>query len=236
MLAAASFGSAWGQQASDPQGIAAMLRDGGYVLVMRHTQAPEPSTNPAGAGQRGFGGGARGGGQGGGAAPGGGARGGAAPGAGPRGGAAPGAGPRGGGPGNGPGERQLDEIGQAHATAVGFSLRELGIPIGEVLHSPTLRAEQTASRLGYDAEPAEQLAPGGNNADWLRGNAAEATEVGTNRLLITHAPNIQSAFGEAAANMMDGETLVVRPENGEARVVGRLTVRDWAVLAVGDGD
>src|SRR5690606_8012768 len=146
--------------------------------------APQPSANQAGPGQRGFGGGARGGGQGAGAR-------GAAPGA--RGGAASGGGPRGGGPGNAPVERQLDEIGQAHATAVGFSLRELSIPIGEVLHSPTLRAEQTASRLGYDAEPAEQLAPGADAA-WLRSNAAEAPEAGTNRLLITHAPNIQSAF------------------------------------------
>src|SRR5690606_18912439 len=179
-----------------------------------------------GAGSVGQSGGARG------AAQDSGARGGA-PAGGARGGG-PGAGPRGGGPGNAPVERQLDEIGQAHATAVGFSLRELSIPIGEVLHSPTLRAEQTASRLGYDAEPAEQLAPGADAA-WLRSNAAEAPEAGTNRLLITHAPNIQSAFGEAAADMMDGETLVVRPESGEARVVGRLTVMDWAVLAVGGG-
>jgi phosphohistidine phosphatase SixA len=179
---------------------------------MRHTQAPQQSAGQAGPGQRG------GGGQGG---QGGGARGGAQ------------GGPRGGGPGNAPAERQLDETGQGHATAIGFSLRELGIPVGEVLHSPTLRAEQTASRLGYDAEPAEQLGPGTDNADWLRGKAAEAPEAGTNSILITHAPNMQSAFGDAAASMMDGETLVVRPENGAARVVGRLTVRDWAVLAVG---
>jgi phosphohistidine phosphatase SixA len=215
MLAAASWSSAGAQQAAEPAALAAMLRDGGHVLVMRHTQAPEPAANQAGPGQRGFGGGARGGGQGGGGQ---------------------GGGARGGGPGNAPGERQLDETGLGQATAIGFSLRELGIPIGEVLHSPTLRAQQTADRLGYDAEPAEQLAPGDGNADWLRGKAAEAPAAGTNRLMITHAPNIQSAFGDAAASMMDGETLVVRAENGEARVVGRLTVRDWAVLAVGDGN
>jgi len=140
-----------------------------------------------------------------------------------------------GGPPGAAGERQLDEIGQAHATAVGFSLRQLGIPIGEVLRSPTLRAEQTAKYLGYDAEATDRLAPGAANGDWLRGNAAQAPEPGTNRLLITHAPNIAAAFGDAAADMMDGETLVLRPENGEARVVGRLSVRDWAVLAVGEG-
>src|SRR5690606_25347762 len=103
---------------AEPAAIADMLREGGYVLVMRHMTAPEPSAAPGG--QRGFGGG----------------RGGA--GGGPRGNAAP--------------ERQLDQIGQAHATAVGFAFRELGITIGEVLHSPTLRAEQTADYLGYDAE------------------------------------------------------------------------------------
>lgn len=199
-LAVASLGSAWGQEAASPETIAEMLRDGGYVLVMRHTRAPEASAQ-GGPGQRGFGGN--------------------------RGGRA--------GPPGADGERQLDELGQAHATAVGFALRELGIAIGEVLRSPTLRAEQTALFLGYDAEATERRAPGAANGAWLRSRAAEPPAPGTNRLLITHAPNIVSAFGEAAADMMDGETLVLRPENGEARVVGRLSVRDWAVLAVGEG-
>lgn len=204
VLGAASVGSAWGQEAADPAAVAEMLRDGGYVLVMRHTRAPQPSANQA-QGQRGFGGnrGGRGGGR--------------------------------GGPAGAPGERQLDEIGQAHATALGFAFRQLGIEMGEVLRSPTLRAEQTATYLGYDASAVDELAPGAESADWLRGKAAEPPAAGTNRLLITHRPNIEAAFGEAAADMMDGETLVLRPEDDGARVVGRLSVRDWAVLAVGEG-
>lgn len=145
-----------------------------------------------------------------------------------------GGGPRGGGPGGAAPERQLDENGRAHATAIGFAFRELDISIGEVLTSPTLRARQTADYLGYDAEPADELGPGGDNAQWMQSKAAESLEAGTNRLLITHGPNMQAAFGDAAAGMDDAETLVVAAQNGDLRVVGRLTSQDLARLAVGN--
>src|SRR5262245_731028 len=41
-------------------------------------------------------------------------------------------------------ERQLDEKGRADATALGVAWRELKIPIGKVLSSPTYRALETA--------------------------------------------------------------------------------------------
>ena len=198
MLAAATIGSAWGQEAANPGAIADMLRDGGYVLVMRHTRAPAANQGAQGGNRAGPGGGR-------------------------------------GGPAGAGGERQLDEIGQAHATALGFAFRQLGIEMGQVLRSPTLRAEQTATYLGYDAEAVDELAPGADHAEWLRSKAAEPPASGKNLLLITHRPNIEAAFGDAAADMMDGETLVLMPANGEWRAVGRLSVRDWAVLAVGDG-
>src|SRR5690606_15936285 len=115
-------------------------------------------------------------------------------------GGGPGGGPRGGGGGNAAPERQLDENGRAHATAIGFAFRELGVPIGEVLTSPTLRARQTVDRLGYDADAVDALGPGGDG-DWMRSKAADALEDGTNRLMITHAPNVRSAFGDAADGM-----------------------------------
>jgi phosphohistidine phosphatase SixA len=131
-------------------------------------------------------------------------------------------------------ERQLDETGQAHAIAVGYAFRQLGIDIGEVMSSPAFRAWQTALYMGYDGrtQHAEELGTEARDADWLREIAGSAPEGGTNRLLITHAPNVQEAFGDAAASMSDGETLVVDPNGGDPQVIGRLTPEDWSVLAV----
>ena len=178
-------GSSHGQTAS-PESIAEMLRDGGYVLVMRHASSPREVPNQRARNPR-----------------------------------------------NTEGERQLDETGRAHATAVGYSFRALGIEIGEVLSSPAFRAAETLLYLGYeDAEAVEQLAPGNENAAWLREKAAERPAEGMNLLIVTHAPNIAAAFGDAASGMSDGETLVVRPGGDAAQVVGRMTVEDWAKQAV----
>ena len=72
------------------------LRQGGYVIVMRHTSSPRevPDKKTANAD-------------------------------------------------NVKPERQLDEEGRTTATAMGKALRELKIPIGEVLTSPTYRALET---------------------------------------------------------------------------------------------
>ncbi len=72
------------------------LRQGGYVIVMRHTSSPRevPDKKTANAD-------------------------------------------------NVKPERQLDEEGRATATAMGKAVRELKIPIGDVLTSPTYRALET---------------------------------------------------------------------------------------------
>ena len=49
-------------------------------------------------------------------------------------------------------QRQLDEAGRASARDFGQSLRRLGIPIGDVLSSPTYRAIETV-RLAGLGEP-----------------------------------------------------------------------------------
>ncbi len=54
-------------------------------------------------------------------------------------------------------------------------------------------------------------------------------------MLVTHRPNIVAAFGEAHAISVveQGESLVFRPTgDGDAELVGRVTVKQWAVAAV----
>jgi Histidine phosphatase superfamily (branch 1) len=144
-------------------------------------------------------------------------------------------------PGNVDHERQLDAEGRETATAMGNALRRLEIPIGEVLSSPTFRAMQTAQLLHVrDAEPIPELGDGGRGMSrdvegarsaWLRAKAAEPAPSDSNRLMITHVPNLLGAFGDAAADMRDGESMIVKPEGGSPVVVARVKIEDWAALA-----
>jgi phosphohistidine phosphatase SixA len=137
-------------------------------------------------------------------------------------------------------ERQLDADGQAAALAMGIAVRSLGIPIGEILTSPTFRALETVRALGLgDARSVDELGDGGNNmqpdaegrrSGWLRAAAAEPPAESTNLLFVTHLPNLRGAFGEAAADMTDGETLILRPDRGSVVVVGRVRIDEWASL------
>lgn len=144
-------------------------------------------------------------------------------------------------PGNTDHERQLDADGRETARAMGVAIKRLEIPIGEVLSSPTFRAMQTASLLDLgQAEPVPELGDGGRGmrrdtegvrSAWLRDKAAEAPPPGTNRLMITHTPNLIGAFGDAAADMGDGESLIIQPEGGTARIIGHVKIGQWPLLA-----
>jgi phosphohistidine phosphatase SixA len=172
----------------------AALREGGYVLVMRHASSPTVPPDKATADRE-----------------------------------------------NTALERQLDENGRNTARAMGKALRALHIPIHEVLSSPTYRALQTV-RLAALPEPRTipELGDGGQSmaplqaspAAWLRNIVSQSPPPGTDRLIVTHAPNITGAFGANVADVADGETLVFRPMgNGEAVLAGRIKIQDWPALA-----
>ena len=140
-------------------------------------------------------------------------------------------------PDNVKGERQLDEKGRRDATAIGEALRRLQIPVNEVLSSPAYRALETARLAGFDQVTIHQEL--GNDgmaqssaqyAAWLQAEAASVPQQG-NRLMITHGPNINAAFPEAAVDMEEGETLVINPESGTGpEVVARIKSTHWLAL------
>lgn len=143
-------------------------------------------------------------------------------------------------PGNLEHERELDELGLRTASEMGDAIRRLDIPIGEILSSPRFRAMQTAERLELgEAMPVTELGDDGEDmrpdeaglrSAWLRVEAANAPAAGTNRLMITHSPNLLGAFGAAAAGVEQGESLIVRADGGAARVVARIRIEDWSEL------
>jgi phosphohistidine phosphatase SixA len=137
-------------------------------------------------------------------------------------------------------ERQLDADGQAAAAAMGIAVRKLGIPIGEILTSPTFRALETVRALALgDAQSVEELGDGGNNMQpdsegrrsvWLRAKAAESPVESTNLLFVTHLPNLRGAFGDSVADMADGETLILRSDQSRVVVVARVRMEEWSSL------
>src|SRR3984893_15815677 len=71
-------------------------------------------------------------------------------------------------------ERQLDEEGRASATAMGKALRDLKIPIGTVLTSPTYRALETI-RYAQFGNPQAFPELGDNGQNMQGGTEAQAT-------------------------------------------------------------
>src|SRR5258706_2681165 len=138
-------------------------------------------------------------------------------------------------------ERQPDQAGRESARSMGEALRALRIPIGAVLSSPTYRALQTVrlASLGK-AQSCVELGDGGQSmqaagqgaGSWLRLKVAGRPRVGTDTVIVTHLPNITVAFGNAASDVKDGESLVFRPDGkGGAELIGRIKIEEWASLA-----
>lgn len=148
-------------------------------------------------------------------------------------------GPRGRAPGNVDGERQLDEEGIQALTGMRFAFRELGIPIGTVYSSPAFRARETALHFGFghlmvaDQLGGENMAtPPQANVAWLLGKAAEKPADGTNTVIITHAPNLRSAFGTEGGELEAGDALILQPDGESAEVLGRIRILEWPGLAL----
>jgi len=141
-------------------------------------------------------------------------------------------------------ERQLDDAGKNDARAIGAAVKQLHIPIAEILSSPTFRARETVkySALGeakivaeLDENPQGMTASDAAGSLWLKNKSAKPVKASTNVLLVTHFPNIKGAFGDDATKVDAGEMLVVHADKkGGATIVGRIKPPDWAQL-IGNG-
>jgi phosphohistidine phosphatase SixA len=137
-------------------------------------------------------------------------------------------------------ERQLDENGRTSAAGMGNALRDLKIPIGEVLSSPTYRALETV-RLAQFGAPriVPELGDNGQSMQasteaqtaWLQKRVTQFPAPGANTLLVTHLPDINRAFPQYSAGLADGEALIFGPNgNGGAALVARVKIDQWRTL------
>ena len=54
---------------------------------------------------------------------------------------------------------------------------------------------------------------------------------GTNTILITHKPNIIDALGTDWFDVKEGEASLFRPGNGSYKLIARVQMEDWPILA-----
>jgi hypothetical protein len=82
----------------------------------------------------------------------------------------------------------------------------------------------------WSGSPAAQSLPSESIADLRAGGYV---------LVMRHAhspterPNLRAAFGDEAGDMADGETLILRPDEGGVVVVGRVRIDEWSSLTTG---
>jgi len=142
-------------------------------------------------------------------------------------------------PDNSKPERQLDEVGRNTAIAMGKALRDLRIPIGNVLSSPTYRALETVRLAQFGApQTFDELGDNGQSmqggtaaqAEWLQKQVAHFP-TGTNTIVVTHLPNITGAFPQLASGLADGEALIFGPDaKGKAILVTRVKIDEWPAM------
>ena len=95
---------------------------------------------------------------------------------------------------------------------MGDALRQLRLPVGKVLSSPTYRALETA-RLARLPKPEtfDELGDAGNSmsadltgkrAAWLRARVAQVPKAGTDTLIITHYPRILTYIAPDVVHVM----------------------------------
>ena len=136
-------------------------------------------------------------------------------------------------------ERQLDAAGRETAKAMGKALRDLKIPIGEVLTSPTYRAHETIKLAEFpNPKDVPQLGEGGATmqptsgpaVNWLKMQVTKFP-TGTNTIMVTHAPNLTQAFPQEAVGVSDGEALIFGPDGkGGAKLIGRVKIEQWPAM------
>lgn len=135
-------------------------------------------------------------------------------------------------PANLDGEREIDEHGQGQMSVIGYALRELRVPVATTLSGSAYRSRQSAKYLGFGEQRAVATLGEAADPSWLADRVAEAPPAGQNTVIVTHGSLITAAFGRDARNVEQAETLIFEPGDGAPRLVARLSVEDWARLAV----
>lgn len=125
-------------------------------------------------------------------------------------------------------QRNLSAQGRSDAKRIGEAFRSRNIPIADVLSSRWCRCLDTARLAFGRATPAPMLdsmfndkeKPGEEKVREVHAAISRRPSSG-NLILVTHNQNIQALTGVSVAS---GELVVVNPESGKLRVIGRINL------------
>ena len=138
-------------------------------------------------------------------------------------------------------QRVLNEEGRQQAVQLGQFIREAGIPVSQVLHSPLCRARDTA-QLAFPQQPGgvqqvDGLLYTGNltqaekqpilkvTRHWL----SEPVARGSNRVLVAHAPNMADLMGYFVRP--EGTVVIIQPQaQGQFTYVASIPPKLWPSL------
>lgn len=132
-------------------------------------------------------------------------------------------------------QRNLTDAGRTEARAIGAALRDLAIPVGDVLASPFCRTMETAQLIfgRAKATPAVRGGPAQpESADRyadLRELLAMATPPGTNLAISSHGNPYRAVVG--GPYLAEGEAAIIEPRGIEGfRIVARVRKDQWVEL------
>jgi phosphohistidine phosphatase SixA len=134
-------------------------------------------------------------------------------------------------------QRHLNDRGRAVAKTIGARLAALGVPVTEVYSSKFRRAVETAELMGVGTVTTTlDLTEGGlvvspientRRAEAFRALCGKELPAGSNRLIVSHKPNIVDAFGKDWFDIQEGEASVFRVDAGKCALVARIRAEEW---------
>jgi phosphohistidine phosphatase SixA len=137
-------------------------------------------------------------------------------------------------------QRNLSDKGRADARAIGKALRNLAIPVGQVLASPMCRTDETAKLIFGKAEPS--LAVRGDPAfpstdprryEQLRKIFVTPVPAHVNLGIASHGNPFHGVAGPPY--IAEGELAVIEPHNDDFQVIARVRPEDWARIVASAG-
>jgi phosphohistidine phosphatase SixA len=132
-------------------------------------------------------------------------------------------------------QRNLTDRGRAEARAIGIALRELAIPIGQVLASPYCRTLETG-RLVFGSTTVSMAVRGGPARPDSPDRYAELRQLlstppprGTNLAIASHGNPFYGVAGPPY--LAEGEIAVIEPQGNDGfRIVAKVAKDGWAPL------
>jgi phosphohistidine phosphatase SixA len=135
-------------------------------------------------------------------------------------------------------QRNMSDVGREQARKVGAALRELTIPVDQVLTAQFCRTRETGHLLGLGpVEVTEDLNHQIGQRTGFDVNAArfrrlaETPAKGRNNLLISHTHGSQRAEERIMSGIQEAEIVVFQPDGkGGTAPVARIPVPEWGNL------